>query len=321
MVAFDGHGDGLRRFSCGPARDWRGAPLWVLPRGQSRSGPRPPCGTFSCAVSRLSRVLLYRASCNIAYIRNNQACVVFIVKTKTTNRFCGDWKMRTRDRLKLEKEFDSMSAAIYNVALSQWRKSPAARNNVYRIQTAQEYAQEVQTVAFAEFIRMADSGISCPALATSIAYFACKRVNSGRAFGESGRGKDVLDFAVNFDDDELDNPLDGFASRGYEPKLREKVSRQKKSDSTIDPPISRKIGGTWRDYLTACGKENPADLAALLIDLADFFKMLTPRMRQFAIALASGQSAKRIAAQFNVAHMYVFQIRARLDRIAREHEL
>lgn len=229
---------------------------------------------------------------------------------------------RELDRLQVEKEFDSICGTIRHVALSQWRGNPAARRNFYRIRTAEAYAQEVLTVAYFKFLKLAQRGISGAALATSIGYYACKWVNCGRAFGESGRQIDALDHALNPDD-----MLGGASkildceSRGYRKHEVKDARRCLGQESKIDPPDSDLIGGKWQDYLTPCGRENPAELVALLLDLAHFIDNLTPRMREFAIALASGQPCKRIAARFDVAYAYVFQVRAKLDRIARELEL
>ena len=149
-----------------------GAPLWVLPRGQSRSGQLPPCGTFSrerccfflfCSVWRTC-VYLYN---KYIYIQSRFQCEND--NNKPILRGLQNMSTREFDRLALEREFDLICPTIRAAALYQWRRNPAARRNWYRITSGEDYAQEVITVCYFHFVRLAQRGISGKGLASSLA--------------------------------------------------------------------------------------------------------------------------------------------------------
>jgi FixJ family two-component response regulator len=59
-------------------------------------------------------------------------------------------------------------------------------------------------------------------------------------------------------------------------------------------------------------KSTPADIAAARIDIPSFFATLTPREREIAEILATGESTSSAAEKFRVSAARISQLRRRL---------
>jgi DNA-binding NarL/FixJ family response regulator len=107
----------------------------------------------------------------------------------------------------------------------------------------------------------------------SLAFYAVRRVSSGRQFNESSRSID-----------------------GPNPRRRKKPRRQ-------PAEMGRVLGKRG---------ENPADLARVLVDYAEWCRLLTPREREFLEAFIRGDKTTEIAARFRVSKARVSQMRREL---------
>jgi len=68
----------------------------------------------------------------------------------------------------------------------------------------------------------------------------------------------------------------------------------------------------WKDSLCDSRRATPAEIAALRIDLSDWLKTLSPRDRQVAGALASGEPTGGVAKMFRLTSGRVSQLRREL---------
>ena len=67
-------------------------------------------------------------------------------------------------------------------------------------------------------------------------------------------------------------------------------------------------------------RSNPADIAACRIDFADWLDRLSPRQRQVATVLASGETTTRTAKRFRVSLGRISQIRQDLRKSWQEFQ-
>jgi DNA-directed RNA polymerase sigma subunit (sigma70/sigma32) len=67
--------------------------------------------------------------------------------------------------------------------------------------------------------------------------------------------------------------------------------------------------GQWLEVLIEDPRSGPAETAAARIDFADWFRLLTPRDRRIAAALAIGKTTSEVAHHFRVSPARISQKR------------
>jgi hypothetical protein len=78
--------------------------------------------------------------------------------------------------------------------------------------------------------------------------------------------------------------------------------------------------GVWRDALVEDRHAGPAETAASRIDIARWLRMLSPRDRRIAKALAKGETTSGAAKQFHVTAGRVSQLRRELQASWRQFQ-
>ena len=159
---------------------------------------------------------------------------------------------------------------------------PAIRRNVTfafrRVPCAakQELIAAAIARAFEMYIRLVQRGKAALAYASALANYAVKQVRDGRSTGSQQKGGDV------------------FAS----------LAQRRHSFSVTSINTSD---------LTDARKADPAELAALRIDVAAWFSRMTPQKRRLAVYLAVGNSTNEAANRFGISAARVSQIRRELQ--------
>ena len=80
------------------------------------------------------------------------------------------------------------------------------------------------------------------------------------------------------------------------------------------------INDEWMEVLVEDKRSNPADIAACRIDFADWLDGLSPRQRQVATVLASGETTTQTAKRFRVSLGRISQIRQDLRKSWQEFQ-
>lgn len=197
------------------------------------------------------------------------------------------------------RDFERMIPQIKNVARYFWaHKAPARLRRRFEFS---DFLEEVVAHCFVAYRRLLDSGKSGSAFATPLATYACKQLASGRT-STSATTTDAL-----WHDCELHPDLRNVERfKPIRPALHiEPVENQRDSQQNVRD----KSRARWQDMLTPSGRLNPADGAALLLDVASFLRLLTSFKRRILKALADGNTPTAVALMFDLTPGRIVQIR------------
>ncbi len=124
-------------------------------------------------------------------------------------------------------------------------------------------------------------GQQAVAYATPLARYAVRHVRSGRRVGSPVHQRDVL------------SP----ANRLVTCESLQQIDSQ---------------DGTWRDMLVEDRQAGPEETAAACLDVAYWFRRLTPRNRRIARALAAGETTQAVSLKFRLTAGRISQLRREL---------
>jgi len=147
-----------------------------------------------------------------------------------------------------------------------------------------EWVQEVVANAYVAFVGLVERGKASAAFATPLANYAIRRVLAARQVGSRLSSGDVLSPQAR--------SLDGIVVESLD---------------TFD-----EAQGGWRATLVEDRRAGPAEIAAARIDVAAWFRSLSPRNRRIAKILAMGESTSGVASQFRLSCARVSQLREEL---------
>jgi hypothetical protein len=165
--------------------------------------------------------------------------------------------------------------------LPQIRRQAAFAFRALRAEAREELVEEVVALAYAAFVRLARRGKAALAYPTPLASFAVRQVRGGRSLGCPLNKDDVLSPYAR--------QIRGFT-----------VERLDECDPRL---------GTWHQLLIEDRRAGPAETAAARLDVADWFRSLTPRQRRIARALALGEKTKVVAQRFGLTCGRISQLR------------
>jgi hypothetical protein len=166
--------------------------------------------------------------------------------------------------------------------LPQIRRQAAFAFRAQRAEAREELVEEVVALAYAAFVRLARRGKAALAYPTPLASFAIRRVRGGRSLGCPQNKDDVLSpYARRI--------------RGFTVERLDECDPQ---------------AGTWHQLLVEDRRAGPAETAAARLDLADWFRSLSPRQRRIARALALGEQTKVVAQRFGLTCGRISQLRS-----------
>ena len=141
----------------------------------------------------------------------------------------------------------------------------------------EEAVQAVVAQCALAYLRLVELGKSQVGYATPLARFAVRQYRAGRSVGSSTNCRDVASAACQ-------------QRRGF-------------SVQSLD---------AWKLSLVEDRRTTPAELAALRVDFGDWLETLSPRNRQLANVLASGEHASAVARIFQLTAARVSQLRREL---------
>jgi hypothetical protein len=153
-----------------------------------------------------------------------------------------------------------------------------------RSEIKDELVEEVIANAFYRFSRLVRTSRAELGYATPLADYGIRQVIAGRRVGSKFNKRDIASPAA---------------------KALGIVIRR------LDVPGPEQ--GDWREVLVEDRRATPADTAAARIDLAAWFRSLSPRNRQLAETLARGESATEAAHRFNLSQARISQLRDLLE--------
>jgi hypothetical protein len=148
----------------------------------------------------------------------------------------------------------------------------------------EELVARTVALAFSMFVRLVNRGKSDVAYPSPLAIYACRQVLAGRSLGTRLNVRDVTSRHCRI-------------QKGVHVERLDHFDRE---------------DGSWREILVEDRKSTPADIAAARIDIPSFFATLTPREREIAEILASGESTSSAAEKFSVSAARISQLRRRL---------
>ena len=149
----------------------------------------------------------------------------------------------------------------------------------------EEFVAEVVANAFSAYVRLIERGKEDVALPTPLAWYAIRQVRSGRRVGSKLNVHDITSRYAQIAKGIVVERLDQFDQQD----------------------------GQWQEALVEDRHAGPADTAASRIDIARWLRMLPPRNRRIAKALAKGETTSGVAKQFNVTAGRVSQLRRELQ--------
>ena len=142
----------------------------------------------------------------------------------------------------------------------------------------EEAVAAVLALALAAYVRLVELGKPELAYATVLAEYAVRHYRAGRCVGCRLNCRDVASPECQ-------------RRRGFKVESR----------------------GDWELTLLEDRRTTPAELAALRVDFGDWLKTLSPRNRQVAQALATGEHTSEVAHLFQLTAGRVSQLRRELD--------
>ena len=163
--------------------------------------------------------------------------------------------------------------------LPQIRRQARVAFRGLRVELREERMQEVIALAYAMFIRLVQQGKASVAYPTPLADYAIRQVRAGRRVGCRQNTKDVMSHR----------------------------SRRARGHQLAAHP--ERCAGL---NLLLCEdrRAGPADTAAARLDLAAWFRKLSPRNRKIAHALDHGEQTNVVAQRFGLTAGRVSQLRA-----------
>jgi DNA-binding NarL/FixJ family response regulator len=141
----------------------------------------------------------------------------------------------------------------------------------------EEAVQAVIAHSALAYLRLVELGKAELGYATPLARFAVRQHRAGRSVGSRANCRDVASTACQ-------------RRRGF----------------------SVESHGDWKLVLVEDRRTTPADLAALRVDFGDWLQTLSPRDRQVANALATGERTSAVARLFQLTAGRVSQLRREL---------
>ena len=148
----------------------------------------------------------------------------------------------------------------------------------------EELVAEVVANAFCRFSRLVRTGKAGLAFASPLANYAIRQVLDGRQVGTKLSSRDIT----------------SHHSRSACGVIIERLN-------TFD-----REQGEWREALIEDHRATPADIAAARIDLTEWFRSMSPRIRRIAKALAMGESTSEASKRFKLSLARISQIRRTL---------
>ena len=135
--------------------------------------------------------------------------------------------------------------------------------------------------AYSAFVRLVRRGKADIAYATPLANYAIRQVIAGRRVANKPRLRDVMSPQAHSADGIVVERLDVFDEGQCQ----------------------------WRQVLVEDRRATPAEIAAARIDVAAWFRSLSPRSRRIAKTLAMGETTTDVARKFNLSRPRVSQLR------------
>src|SRR6266481_2354156 len=172
--------------------------------------------------------------------------------------------------------FLGMLDSIKSVARFAFRRYPRERR--------QELLAEVVGGAFIMFRRLVELRKMHLAYPTVLAWYAVRRIRTGRQVGMRQNAKDVLStFAQH--------------QKGF----------------SVQPLVQSGQRGGWQEIVVEHRKSSPADVAGFRVDFSEWLCRLRPRARAIALDLAAGNPAMDTARRFGVSRPRISQVRKQLE--------
>jgi hypothetical protein len=135
------------------------------------------------------------------------------------------------------------------------------------------------------YARLHEQGKAELAFATPLAQFAARQFRAGWRVGGKLNGNDVMSHHA-----------------------------QRHHGIVVERLDRREPNGQWKEILVEDRTCTPADLTAIRIDFANWLTQLTGRGRQIAKTLATGETTKEAAKQFELTMGRISQVRGELKR-------
>jgi hypothetical protein len=153
-----------------------------------------------------------------------------------------------------------------------------------RSEARDELVEEVVANAYCRFARLVRTGRANLGFATPLADYGIRQAIAGRRVGSKFNNRDIASPAAK--------------ALGIVIQRLDAMDREKEE---------------WREVVVEDRRATPADTAAARIDLAAWFRSLSPRNRQLAKTLARGESATEVAHRFNLSQARISQLRDLLE--------
>ena len=154
------------------------------------------------------------------------------------------------------------------------------------LDACEEAVQEVIAYAVLAVKTLYDRGRLELAYPSALAMYGIKRVNTGRRLGTKLNIRDVSS----------------------------KYCQRKKNVVVEQLDQCSKATGQWQEVLVEDRHAGPAQTAAARIDFRNWLASMSPRNRQIARALATGEQTDVVARQFNLSKGRISQLRSELRR-------
>ncbi len=174
----------------------------------------------------------------------------------------------------VQQRFLAMLPQIRRQALRAFRSAGA--------EARAELTQEVIALAYAMFVRLVRQGNEAVAYPTPLGDYAIRQVRAGRRVGCRQNAQDIM------------SPIARCASGPTNPRFAAHPERTAGLNLML-----------YEDR-----RAGPAETAAARLDLADWFRSLSPRNRRIARALALGEQTSAVAQRFGLTAGRVSQLRA-----------
>jgi hypothetical protein len=178
----------------------------------------------------------------------------------------------------------NLPASMFLTLLPLIRREARLAFRLVRPDLREELMAEVVANSYCAYIRLADRGKLDAAYATPLAQFAIRQVRSGRRVGTRLNANDITSRYARLTNDFIVERLDQHDDEGH-----------------------------WKEALVEDRHAGPAETAAARIDLAAWLRSLPHRRRRIALTLASGETTKVAAREFNLSATRISQIRNELE--------
>lgn len=169
----------------------------------------------------------------------------------------------------------------FSAMLKPIRRQASIAFRYCRTEAREELIQEVIANSYRAWVRLVKRGRADVAFPTRLAQFAIRQVRAGRKVGSRQNTLDLLSPSAR--------RIHGFT-----------IGRLDHRDNHSD---------TWQEMLVEDRRSGPSETAAVRIDVAAWFRMLSKRNRRIAKALALGGSTQSVARQFGISQARVSQLR------------